>query len=192
MASHLSPLPQNPPDDSQPEPSLFQSSWFGGRSPLRTRRRVIFCLFAATFALIVLYSHWQQPLGGERYFESCQSLDPQVPCVPEQLINHPLHTVTITQTAPPTTKTMIVEPPVQPVVFALIMYSEVSAVEGAVLLKVLNSTSLFLDPLSCVTQPSSSVRYHVHLTTPPFSHRLRRSGAGLPGEAIRPSHTPGS
>ena len=146
MASHLSPHPHNCPDDSQPESSLFQSSWFGGRSPLRTRRRVIFCLFVATFALIALYSHWQRPPGVEKYFESCQSLDPEVPCVPEALIDSPpQHTVTITQTAHSTTKTMIVEPPVQPVVFALIMYSESSAMEGAVLLKVLSSTLFFLD-----------------------------------------------
>jgi hypothetical protein len=131
-------LPLHPltsPDDSQPESPWFQSSSFGSMSLFRTRRRVIFWLLGATFVLIGLYSHWQYPLGGEKYFESCQSLDPQIPCVPSAQIDSPPHTVTITQTAPPTTKTMIVEPPVQPVVFALIMYSESSAMEGAVLLK---------------------------------------------------------
>jgi hypothetical protein len=133
-------LPLHPltsPDDSQPEFPWFQSSSFGGKPLFRTRRRVIFWLFGATFALIILYTHWQQPLGEERYFESCQSLDPQIPCVPEIPFDSPPHTVTITQTAPPTTKTMVVESPVEPVVFALIMYSESSAMEGAVLLKVL-------------------------------------------------------
>jgi hypothetical protein len=136
-------LPLHPltsPDDSQPESPWFQSSSFGSMSLFRTRRRVIFWLLGATFVLIGLYSHWQYPLGGEKYFESCQSLDPQIPCVPSAQIDSPPHTVTITQTAPPTTKTMIVEPPVQPVVFALIMYSESSAMEGAVLLKVLHLT----------------------------------------------------
>jgi hypothetical protein len=145
------------PDDSQPEPPWFQPSSFGGKSLFRTRRRVIIWLFAATFALIILYSYWQHPLSGQKYFESCQSLDLQIPCVPETLIDSPPHTVTITQTAPPTAKTMIVEPPVEPVVFALIVYSESSAMEGAVLLKVLCyvliaascNTALFFRLLLC-------------------------------------------
>jgi hypothetical protein len=132
--------PRTSPADSQPEYPRFQSSSFGSKSLFRTRRRIIIWLFAVTFALIVLYSHWQSPLGGEIFLESCQSLDPQIPCVPSALIDSPPHTVTITQTAPPTTKTMIVEPPVQPVVFSLVMYSETSAMEGAVLLKVLHLT----------------------------------------------------
>ena len=123
MASHLSPHPRKPPDEP---------SWFGGMSPFRTRRRVIFCLFVATFALISVYFHWQQPLHSAKYFKSCQSLDPQTPCVPGPFIDFiASHTVTTTT--------------VQPVVFALIMYSESSAMEGAVLLKVLYMTLLFLD-----------------------------------------------
>lgn len=130
MASPLLPHhPRSSPDDTQ-------TSWFGGKSLFRTRRRLTFWLFAATFASIVLYSHWLRPLGGEKYFDSCQPLDPQIPCVPELQVDPPPLTVTITRTAPPTTKTVFVEPPVQPVVFALIMYSESSAKEGAVFLKV--------------------------------------------------------
>jgi len=92
-------------------------------------------LVGASFALIVLNSQWQQPLGGENSLEACQSLVPQKSCAPDMHVDSPPLTVTITRTAPPTTKTLIVEPPVQPVVFALIMYSESSAKEGAVLLK---------------------------------------------------------
>jgi hypothetical protein len=145
-------------------PDGIQPSW---RSLFRTRRRVTFWLVGASFALIVLYSHWEQPLGGEKILESCQSLDPQIPCAPDMHVDSPPPTVTITQTAPPTTKTMIVEPPVQPVVFALIMYSESSAKEGAVFLKVLHlafcyftlprvtSHNLFFSPLSCTLHDPS-------------------------------------
>lgn len=88
-----------------------------------------FLLLAAVFASILVYS--QQRTGDQ----ACQSLDPQTPCVPElQADSSPL-TVTLTRTAPPTTKTVIVEHPVQPVVFSLVMFSESSAKEGAVLLK---------------------------------------------------------
>ena len=118
--------PHTSPDDNQ-------SSWNGGRLPFRTRRRVTFLLVAAAFVSILLYS--QQPLG-EKYPRACQSLDPQITCVPELQVDYPPLTVTITRTAPPTTKTVIVEPPVQPVVFSLVMYSESSAKEGAVFLKV--------------------------------------------------------
>jgi hypothetical protein len=100
----------------------------------RTRRRVTFLLLAAAFASIVFYS--QQTLG-EKYSQACQSLvDPQITCVPERQVDSPPLTVTITRTAPPTTETVVVEPPVQPVVLSLVMYSESSAKEGAVLLKV--------------------------------------------------------
>ena len=101
-----------------------QSSWNGARF-FRTRRRVTFLLVAVVFASIV-YS--QNPLG-EKY-----SLDP-ITRVPELHVDPPL-TVTITRTAPPTIETVAVEPPVQPVVFSLVIYSESSAKEGAVLLKV--------------------------------------------------------
>ena len=178
MASHLS-IPHHP----RTSPDGTQSSWNGG-IPFRTRRRVTFLLLAAAFASIVFYS--QKPLG-EKYPQACQSLDPQITCVPELQVNSPPLTVTITRTAPSTTETVVVEPPVQPVVFALVMYSESSAKEGAVLLKV--SHLAFIIAALC-NKASFSVRYHVHFTTPPFPYCLRRSRADVPGDSITPSHTP--
>ncbi|KAH9171535.1 hypothetical protein EDB89DRAFT_1971767 [Lactarius sanguifluus] len=90
-------------------------------SSLFRTRRVAFFLLAAALASIVLFS---QQLPGEKHPQACQSSDPQTTCVPELRIDSPPVTVTVTGTAPPTTKTVIVEPPVQPVVFALVMFSD--------------------------------------------------------------------
>ncbi|KAH9007513.1 hypothetical protein EDB83DRAFT_2236405 [Lactarius deliciosus] len=109
----------------------LDGSWHGGRSLFRTRR-VAFLLLAGALASIILFS---QQLPGEKHPQACQPSDPQTTCVPELRIDSPPVTVTVTRTAPPTTKTVIVEPPVQPVVFALVMFSESSAKEGAILLK---------------------------------------------------------
>ena len=127
-------------------PDDTHSSW-KARIPFRNRRRFLF-LATAFAAISLLYSSHQ--LLGEKF---------------------PRLTVTITQTAPSTAGNVFVEPPpVQPVVFSLIMISEQSAQEGVILLKVHHSTfilfpycglvvtnSLF-SPLSCTRHdPSISI-----------------------------------
>ncbi|KAH9023197.1 hypothetical protein EDB84DRAFT_477760 [Lactarius hengduanensis] len=113
--------PRNSPD----------GSWHGGILLFRTQR-VAFLLLATALASVVLFSG-QHP--GEKHPQACQTSDLQTTCMPDLRSDSPPVTVTVTRTAPPTTKTVIVEPPVQPVVFALVMFSESSAKEGAVLLK---------------------------------------------------------
>lgn len=76
-------------------------------------------LFATTVAILVLFS--QRPLLSEY-----------------ELVSRPLTTKkgSASPTATSVMQTEVVERPVEPVVFALIMYSESSAKEGAILLKV--------------------------------------------------------
>jgi hypothetical protein len=80
---------------------------YDGRLAVRTRpRRLMFLLFAAAFATIVLFSRHSfltEPIGASLGFHS---------------------------SSPPQNIAM------EPVVFALIMFSESSATEGAILLKV--------------------------------------------------------
>jgi hypothetical protein len=84
-------------------------SMYEGRLGYRTRpRRLVILLLAATFIVIVLFSRHHFP-----------------PAEPAQSLGAP-HAGPLAQ-----------YPPVEPVVFALIMYSEGSATEGAILLKVL-------------------------------------------------------
>ena len=127
-------------------PDDTHSSW-KARIPFRNRRRFLF--LATAFAAISLLSTSYQLLG-----EKFSRL-----------------TVTITRTAPSTTENVFVEPPpVQPVVFSLIMISEQSAQEGVILLKVhyfpfilfpycgLVVTKPFFSPLSCTPHdPSISI-----------------------------------
>ena len=86
------------------------------------------------------------------------------------------------KTALSTTETVVVEPRVQPVVFSLVLVSEQSAQEGTILLKVRYMT-IFFDIAASCNKVSFSVRYHVHLTTPPFPYYLRQSCADVPGNA---------
>jgi len=58
--------------------------------------------------------------------------------------------------------------PTEPVVFALIMYSESSAKEGAILMKVL----LHLNRSSICIKLLDIVCYHVHDATPPVPYHL--------------------
>lgn len=98
----------SPPHDFQTTPSL---SMYEGRLGYRTRpRRLVILLLAATFIVIVLFSRHHFPA------EPAQS--------PGALFR-------------PHADSLAPHPPVEPVVFALIMYSEGSATEGAILLKVL-------------------------------------------------------
>jgi len=91
----------------------------------------MFLLFAVAIVCVILFSRQHNhaeyapdraPLGPPSFF---------APKLPENLPPG-----TITMTAPPAIQTLIVEPSVEPVVFALVMYSEPSAKEGAILLKV--------------------------------------------------------
>ena len=100
----------------------------GARLPFRKRFHVMFLFLATAFAAITLlyYSHrrlgenYPHPLSRP---QACQSLDPHITCVPEVRVNSPSLTV-------------VVEPSVQSVIFSLVMFSEQSAKEGVVLLKV--------------------------------------------------------
>ena len=109
------------------------------RQHLRTRpRRVIMLLFAAAFvSIIVVLFSWQHSLPidyvqVQRY--KCP-LDSQSLFTSDLCESLPLPTHAVT-TVSPSIHTVVVEPPVEPVVFALIVHSESSAKEGAVLLKV--------------------------------------------------------
>ena len=132
-------IPQHPQACIPPHET--QSFWNGARFPYRSRRRVTLWYLAAAVALSILL-YYSYLLLGEKYPhpsprpQVCQSLDPHMPCQPELQVDSPRPTVTITQTAPSTTETVVIAPPVEPVVFSLIMISESAADEGTFLLKV--------------------------------------------------------
>jgi hypothetical protein len=83
-------------------------------------------LFAIALVSVIAFSQ-QHPLPADYVQHYEAPLDPQTLFGPD--------TNTVTPASPPI-HNVVVEPPVEPVVFALIMYSEPSAKEGAVLLKV--------------------------------------------------------
>ena len=124
------------------------------RFPCRIRRRVTLLSLAAAFALSTLLYYSHQFLG-EKYphpspqLQACQSLDPPTSCKRELQVHSPRQTFTITQTAtitqiaPSPTETVVIAPPLEPVVFSLIMVSESAADEGTFLLKVSYWTFLF-------------------------------------------------
>jgi len=92
-------------------------------------------VFAAAVATLVLFS--QRPLISE-YFQPYQdSLIPR-PLIPPK--------GSATPTATPVMQTEGVHP-VEPVVFALLMYSETSAKEGAILLKVMSLTQIDIEAI---------------------------------------------
>jgi len=72
------------------------------------------------------------------------------------------------------TVTVEVERQLEPVVFALLMFSENSAKEGAILLKVPAFPPEFFFSIQIGLNNKSSrlVRDNVHQSTPPFPHRL--------------------
>ena len=130
-------------------PSANQSQ-LGVGLPFRTRlRRVTVWLLISAFASVIFFSQYRL---SKPYAQACQSFDHQISCLPGPQVDTPPLTVTATWSAPPTTETVIVESLVQPVVFALIMYSESSAKEGAILLKVRPISKL----RSRMTQPFQS------------------------------------
>jgi hypothetical protein len=107
----------------------------GGRRPLRTRpRRLLALLFAAAVALLFLFSKY--PLLSEQ-IQTYRAFVTSRPSTSQKIVS-PLgsHVVPL----------VVVEHAVEPVVFALLMHSEVSAKEGAVLLKVESLTSNDLEP----------------------------------------------
>lgn len=124
-----------------------------GRLAVRTRpRRLMFLLFAAALATIILFSRHSlltEPMGATLGLNSPSS---------------PQNTA------------------VEPVVFALIMFSESSAMEGAILLKV----KLFLSTLSCVWL-TTVVRDNVRVTTRPFPYPMRQRSHRLFGTSLPPS-----
>jgi len=121
-------------DDVQATSFLLTSD---GRRPFRARpRRLMMLLFAAAVATLVLFS--QRSLISE-YFQPYQA----------SLIPHPLiPPSSAAPTATPVMQTEVVERPVEPVVFALLMYSETSAKEGAILLKVLSLTQIDIETIT--------------------------------------------
>ena len=137
--SGMAPIAQDPRACNPTQET--HSVWNGGRLSFRNRRTVTF-LFLATASAVVALLFFSHRLLGEEYFHpssqphACQSLDPHIPCVPELQADSPPPTVAIIPTTPSTTETVAVEPPVQPVVFSLVMVSEQFAKEGTILLKV--------------------------------------------------------
>lgn len=121
-------------DDVQVTSLLLTSD---GRRPFRARpRRLMILLFATAVATLVLFS--QRPLISE-YFQPYQdSLIPR-PLIPSK--------DSATPTATPVMQTEVAEHPVEPVVFALLMYSETSAKEGAILLKVMSLTQIDIEAI---------------------------------------------
>jgi len=100
---------------------------YEGRWLFRRSRRLMLVLFAAAVTVIVLFS--QHPLVAEYTQAYRNSLDAHSSTLPQ---------ATASLTAPPATHTptVAIERPAEPIVFALIMYKEGSAKEGAVLMKV--------------------------------------------------------
>ena len=115
--SDLEPLRRHSSDDVQE--TSFALPYDGRRSSFRTRpRRLLVLLFVAALAVIAVFL--------ERYLLSEPSESPLYPSLPDTLQN----------VVPPSAIQ-----PVEPVVITLIMYSEDSAREGAILLKVTFLTS---------------------------------------------------
>ena len=109
-----------------------------GRSPFRTRPlRLMVLLFAAAVATLVLFS--RRPLLSE-HTQAYQASSIPRPSIPPENSTTP--------TATPVMQTEVVERPVEPVVFALLMYSETSAKEGAILLKVTSLTQISIETLT--------------------------------------------
>lgn len=150
--------------DSTLDRSSTSSSNYDGRNPLRTRpRRFMALIFAAGFAIVILLS--QHPLLAEYTQSYRSSLDAHASDSPTDMITAPssVHTVTVE-----------VERQLEPVVFALLMFSENSAKEGAILLKVPAFPLEFFFSIQIGLNNKSSrlVRDNVHQSTPPFPHRL--------------------
>jgi hypothetical protein len=134
MSSRESLTLQQPHDSDEPYTTSFRLK-NEARQHLRTRPRcVIMFLIAIAILSVILFSQqhllpanylqrYEDPLDLETSFDS--DLDESLPV--------PTNMVTPTS---PSIHTVVVEPPVDPVVFALIIYSESSAKEGAILLKV--------------------------------------------------------
>jgi hypothetical protein len=140
MSSSSSPRSFTPVRPRQPDSlddvlvtSLLLTS--DGRRPFRTRplRRLVTLLFAAAVATLVLFS--QRPLLSE-YSQP-------------ELVPRPLTTEkgSALPTATSVMQTEVVERPVEPVIFALLMYSETSAKEGAILLKVTSLTQIDIETI---------------------------------------------
>ena len=139
VPSGMDSIPQHP--QARISPHDPQSLWNGARLSFRTRRRVSFLFLFIASAVVALLHQSHQFLGEKNLHhlsrpQACQSLDLNTPCELELHVDPPPLTVTVTHTAPPTIETVFVEPPVEPVVFSLIMISEQSAKESTVLIKV--------------------------------------------------------
>jgi hypothetical protein len=99
-----------------------------GQRPLRTRpRRLLILLFAAAVATLLLLS--QRPLLSG-YVQPYRASPSSRPAISQNVV----------------TPTVAIEHAVEPVVFALIMHSEVSAKEGAILLKVRSLAWIDIEP----------------------------------------------
>jgi hypothetical protein len=108
---------------------------YEARQHLRARpRRVMIFLFVAAFLSVILFSQ-QHPFSADYVRHDEGPLDSQTLFASDLYESLPLPPNTVV-TASPSMHTVVVEPHVEPVVFALVMYSESSAKEGAILLKV--------------------------------------------------------
>jgi len=118
-------------DDVQATSFLLTSD---SRQPFRRRPlHLMILLFAVAVATLVLFS--QRPLLSEYAQPGLfpRPLNPKKGSAPS--------------TATPVMQTEVVERPVEPVVFALLMYSETSAKEGAILLKVTSLTQVDIETI---------------------------------------------
>ena len=154
MSSRRS-LAQQQPHDLDEVYTTSSRLKYEARQHLRTRpRRVMVLLFAAAFVSVILFP-WQHSLPVDyvqvQHYEC--PLDSQTLSTCDLCESLPLPTHAVT-TVSPSIHTVI-EPPVEPVVFSLIMHSEPSAKEGAVLLKVYFIFLVQLWPLSRITNPVS-------------------------------------
>ena len=120
-------------DDIQMESFLLT---YDGRRPLRTRpRRLLIPLFAWAVSILLLFS--QRALLS-KYIQPYRALPAHRPSISQNIVS---------PTGFPVTPTVDAEDVVEPVVFALLMHSEVSAKEGAILLKVKSLTWMDTEPL---------------------------------------------
>lgn len=146
--------------------SQSSSSW---TFLLPRRPRYVIVLAIVTLTTIFLYLRAGPPPPTERMNQHFESPVLRTPPPPSPLVQV-LPPTTITVTAPGVTETVTIQRSsrtLEPVVFSLIMWSESSAIEGALLIKVRSLLS-YASPYS----RSYAVCHHVHHKATRVSYHL--------------------
>lgn len=165
---------QTSPPNNPMNKDFYLQFW---RSPRLRKLLILGCV-----VLFLSLAFFLKELGGpERTVDELASGPP-----PSHIVAAPV-TITTTFTAPAVTETVYVyqdvatAPNVDPVVFVLIMWSEASAAEGALLIKVSTLTFRYLPMfIRGIVYPSVQ---HKPLRIP---HHLRRGSTEVPRDQIGP------